>query len=231
MNKSNNKVSSLIVVVIIMAIFNVIVFVIPFKRCGGFWTGYGFSMFYMLLATGVGFYIFDRPELKSKFYRIPLISIVWKYLVIQLIIGFIQMILDFTPIPFYYGLALNSILLGFCLIGLVTSKIAVDEIERIDTKIKEKVFFIKSLLAEVETLVNIPSEVPQKKILKDLAEAIKYSDPMSSPKLESIESRIEDKINSLSNAVRNNENDSIKSICNELTQLIAERNKKCLILK
>jgi len=216
---------------IILAVYNVVVFVIPFNRGGGFWTGYGFSMLAMLLTAAVGFYAFDRETLKSKFYGIPLIYVVWRYLIIQLIIGFLEMVLDFIPIPFQYGLVLNTILLGACLIGLFAVEAAKDEIERIDEKVKEKVFYIKSLQADIDCLVGRASDDFLKKLLKDLVEVIRYSDPMSSPQLAAIENKIEARSAVLTEAVEKADGDTVKALCNDLQQLFAERNKKCKLLK
>jgi len=222
---------SLAVVFIILAVFNAVVFVIPFNRGGGFWTGYGFSMLALLLSAGISFYAFGREGLRSKFYGIPLISVMWRYLVIQLIIGLIQMGLDFIPVPFQYGFVVNVIFLGACLIGLITVEASKEEIERIDEKIKEKVFYIKSLQVDVEGLADRASDDSIKKVLKDLAETIRYSDPMSSPQLAAIENKIEAKVSVLSETVEKKDWDTVKVFCTELQQLFAERNRKCKILK
>jgi hypothetical protein len=95
---------------------------------------------------------------------------------------------------------------------------------------KEKVFFIKSLQVDVEGLAARAS-VDMKKPLKDLAETIRYSDPMSSPQLAAIENKIEARAALLAEAVDNNDGDAIKALCGELQQLFAERNRKCKILK
>jgi len=230
MKLTKNKGLFFATVFIILVVFNVIVFIIPFNKGGGFWSGYGFSMLAILLSAAVSLYAFDREGLKSKFYGIPLISVVWRYLVVQVIVGLIEMALDFIPIPFKYGIALNTILLGACLIGLITVETSKEEIERIDAQIKEKVFYIKSLQADVEGLLDRTSD-DMKKLLKDLAETICYSDPMSSPQLAAIENKIEAKAAVLAKAVDRADSNSIKALCNELQQLFAERNRKCKILK
>ena len=68
-------------------------------------------------------------------------------------------------------------------------------------------------------------------VLKELADTIQYSDPMSSPQLAAIENKIDVKATDLSQAVEKSEGDAIKALCNELQQLFAERNRKCKILK
>ena len=230
MKLTKNKGMFFATVFILLAVFNVVVFVIPFIKGGGFWTGYGFSMLAMLLTAAVGVYAFNREGLKSKFYGVPLLSVVWRYLVIQVIIGLVEMGLDFIPIPFQYEIALNTVLLGVCLIGLITVEAGKEEIERIDEKIKGKVFYIKSLQADVESLAGRASD-DMKKPLKDLAETIRYSDPMSSPQLAAIENKIEAKAAVLTEAVDNANGGAIKALCDELQQLFAERNRKCKVLK
>ena len=231
MNFTKNRKLALITVFIIMAVYNVVTFVIPFNRGGGFWTGYGFAMLALLLTAGVGFYAFDKEGWLSKFYRIPLISVVWRYLVIQLVISLIQMILDLVPVPFQYWIALNTVILGACLLGLITINVTKEEIERIDEKIKAKVFYIKSLLVDVECLVDKVSDESVKKVLKELCETIKYSDPMSSPQLATIENKIDAKTVALAENVEKIDGEASKVLCDELQQLFAERNRKCKILK
>jgi hypothetical protein len=229
MRLSKNKTMSLVMVGVILVLYNVVVFVIPFIRGGGFWTGYGFSMLALLLAVSVGQYLFDREGLKSKIYGLPLVSVIWRYLVVQLIVGVLEMALPM--VPFQYEIALNVILLGACIIGLIAVDISADEIERIDEKVKEKVFYIKSLQVDIECLADRVADEPAKKLLKDVAETIRYSDPMSGPQLATIENKIEAKVSVLTDAVEKADIDSISLLCNELQQLFSERNQKCKILK
>ena len=229
MSFSKNKSMSLAAVFIIIAVYNVVVFVIPFVKGGNFWTGYAFSMLALLLTAAVGFYSFGKEGLKSKFYGLPLTIVAWYYLIIQLIVGLLEMSLPF--IPYRYGIAVNVILLGVCLIGLIGVNIAKEEIERIDEKIKEKVFYIKSLQVDVEGLVSKSSDESMKKVLKELAETIRYSDPMSSPQLAAIENKIEAKVSALTEAVETADGEVAKTLCIELQQLFAERNRKSKMLK
>jgi len=229
MNISKNKKLSIIAVFIILAVYNMVAFVFPFNRSGMFWTGYGFSMIAIILTAGVGFYVVGHEGLRSKVYGCSLISLVWRYLIVQLTIGLLEMFL--SSIPFQYGLVLNVILLGACLIGLVAIDIGKEEIEHIDEKIKEKIFYIRSLQAEVEGMVNKSVDAATQKILKDLAEVIRYSDPMSSQQLASIENRIEAKIVALAEVVETSDIVTIKNMCDEVQRLIAERNRKCKLLK
>ncbi|WP_312446525.1 hypothetical protein [Lacrimispora sp.] len=229
MNISKNKGLSLVIVFIILAVYNIIAFMLPFNHGRMFWTGYFFSMVAILLTAGVGFYAFRREVLRSKVYGCTLLSLVWCYLIAQLIIGVLEMIL--SDVPFQYGIVLNTILFGACTIGLIATDIAKVEIERIDLKVKEKIFHNKSLQTDIENLITKAPDEITKKMLKNLAESIRYSDPMSSPQLAAIENKIESKVAGLTDAIAIYDSSIIKSSCDELQQLIAERNGKCKTMK
>jgi hypothetical protein len=236
MKITKNRGMFFISVFIALVMYNVIVFVIPILRGGWFWTGYGFTVLAILLAAAVIYYTFDKEDLRSKFYRVPLTFLALCYLGIQLVLGFMEMILQVVvmkgvAISFQYGIAVNIVLLGVFLIGLISVEMGKDEIERIDGKVKEKVFYIKSLQIDIENLVNKAPDDSLKKMLKDLAEAIRYSDPMSSPQLAVIENKIEAKAAALSDIVEKTDWDTAKVLCNELHESIAERNRKCKALK
>jgi len=212
-------------------VYNVSIFAIPFNRESEFWLGYGFFMSALVLATAVGNYVINLKGLRSKVYGIPLISVIWRYLVAQFIVSLALMIFYFAPYAFRIGLALSTALLGACLIGLISVNAVREKIERIDEKIKEKVLFIKSLQADVENLVAKVLDESVKKSLKNLAETIKFSDPMSNAKLAELESEISAKIALLSQNIEKADKDEANKLCEELQQLFAERNRKCKILK
>jgi hypothetical protein len=229
MKFTKNKGLFFAAVFIIAAVYNVIVFVVPFVRGAGFWTAYVFSMFAMLLTAAVCLHaLFSREGLKSYVYGTPLILVAWQYLIIQLIAGLLEMVFI---VPFKIGIVVNTVILGVCVIRLIIVGVGKAEIERIDEKIKGKVFYIKSLQASVEGMVDRMSDDSIKKILKSLAETIRYSDPVSGPQLAAIENGIEAKAAVLEEAVEKNDEDAVKALCNELQQLFAERNQKCKILK
>lgn len=222
--------TSLSIVFIMLVVYNILVFIIPFDKSGGFWVGYGFSTLAFILTAAVSFYAFNREELLSKVYGVPLVFVVWSYLVVQLIVGVLEIALQ-QYIPFQFGIAANAVLLGACAIGLIAVDASKEEIERIDEKVKEKGFYVKTLLADVEGLVGGISDDSVKKVLKELAEAIRYSDPMSNSQLAEIENKIKEKTAALAETVEKSDPDAVKALCGELRQLIAERNGKCKILK
>jgi predicted transcriptional regulator len=227
MKFTKNKGMYFVAAFIVLAVFNVIAFIIPFKREAGFWTGYGFSMAAMFLCVGVGLYALGREEMRSKFYGMPLAYMAWFYLAVQLITGLA--IMAIPAIPYQAGVIAGTVLLGGFLVGLIGVNTGKKMIERVDQKIREKVFYIKSLQVNIEGLAGRAADESIKKKLKTLAEAIRYSDPMSSPQLAALENQIEAKASALAEGMADISTTS--TLCDELQQLIAERNRKCKLLK
>lgn len=213
-------------IVIVLIVYNVVVFLLPFPRHYGFWVGYSFSLISMLFTAAVSLYVIGREGLRSKFYGVPLVYVAWSYLVVQVLLGLRQMAL---PVPYQYNLIINIVLLGACLIGLIGINMAKEEIERIDQKVSEKVFYLRSLRAELEGLVDGTKDETLRKMIKELAETIRYSDPMSSPQLAALENKIEVKAAQLAESIHNVE--AAAALCQEIQMLFAERNRKCKILK
>jgi hypothetical protein len=228
MKFTKNKGAFLAVVAIVLAVFNAIAFVIPFTRGGEFWTGYGFATLAILLTAGVALYSLGHEGMKSKFYGIPLTLLVWPYLIAQVIISLLEMAIP--VVPYRYELLLNAILLAIVLVGLIGVNLGKEEVERLDAKVKGKVFYIKSLQGDVEGLLSRTKDAALLKDLKALAEAIRYGDPMSSPQLAAIENKIEAKVAALGDSVEADK-DAAAALCAELQQLLAERSRKCKLLK
>ena len=77
----------------------------------------------------------------------------------------------------------------------------------------------------MELLIDRETDTEIRAALQQLAEKIRFSDPMSDDTLSKIESTIADRVAELKN-----ESDKM-AIIHELDLLLAERNKKCKILK
>lgn len=227
MKFTKNKGMSLAAVLIVLAVFNALAFLIPFQRAGGFWVGYGFATLAILLAAGVGLYALGHEGMKSKFYGLPIAMVATAYMAAQVVLSLVEMAVPVLPAR--YGILINVILLAACLIGLIGAGMGKEEIARIDAKVKEKVFYIKSLQGDIEGMAQRAQGEPLKKALTDLAETVRFSDPMSSPQLAAIENKIEAKAGALEESL--SDPDASMALCQELQMLFAERNRKCKLLK
>ena len=92
-------------------------------------------------------------------------------------------------------------------------------------KLQKKVFYIRELQADIELLADNESDATVKTALTQLAEKIRFSDPMSNEQLADLENKISIKAAELKTTT------SKLEIITELNSLLDERNKKCKILK
>ena len=108
---------------------------------------------------------------------------------------------------------------------MISSEAGRTEIDRVEKVVQKKVFYIRSLQSDLEMIAETENNQEIKKMLIQLAEKIRFSDPMSSDELEDIENRIISKVNELKDC------SDKQSVMKELDLLLIERNKKCKFLK
>lgn len=214
-----------IISLIILIGYNLIAFIIPSLKNTTFWVAYCFSNLSIIISSLVILHALDEQGINNKFKNMPTVYATWSYLVIQLIMGFIEI---YYPINFRYSILINAIILGLSTIILLGVNAGKKEIDRVEKKVQEKVFFIKELQADVEILVNKITNDNAKKELELLVETIKYSDPMSHSNLAAIENQITNEVTKLK---QTEDIEDIKHICSELQQLFSERNKKAKLYK
>ena len=219
---------------LLLIIFNVIAFVSvgwagQEKYTSSFWIGYVFitAMFIGQLICSV--MAFKADSAKKLFYRIPLIRTSYAGLICSFIFGGLCMLI--SPLPYWVGVILCAIVLVANVLSVIKATAAIEEVERVDEKVKEQTFFIKSLTIDANTLTaNAKSEAVKSECQK-VYEAIRYSDPMSSDALASVEAQITIQFHALSEAVDGDDADLVVEIAKNLTVLIEDRNKKCKLFK
>lgn len=209
---------------IVFILFNVIVFAVPTDKTITFWIAYAFTVVAFALQIGIWNAAFKATEtLKSKFLGVPIIYVGIVYLVLQLIAFAVFMI--FPLIPSWIVVIACALVLGISAICLISADVARDEINRVEEKVNQKVFYIRELQADVEMLAEQEQNPEIKTSLTRLAEKIRYSDPMSNVALADLEARIREKVTALRTT------DHKLEIITELDLLLAERNRKAKILK
>lgn len=219
-----NKGMAYAVLGIAFVLFNVIAFVIPTVKTSTFWVAYVFTVIAFILQIAVWKFAFGGADtLKSKFLGISLISVGITYLIIQLIAFAVFMAFSLTAS--WIAIVVCVLILGISAICLIGTETGIEEINRVEEKVEKKVFYIKSLQADVEMLANSETDADTKAALTKLAEKIRFSDPMSSDALAELETEITEKVKELKIAENKAE------IITVLDSLITERNKKAKILK
>lgn len=233
MNKRTKYYSAAWLIALVM--FNVIAFVVPStdsdvsKFTASFWIEY-----VAITLAFAGQFVCAMIALKEEnnqklFYNISLISVSYTGLVIMLLAGALCMAIP--ALPYWVGIVVSVLVLGFTVIAVVKASAAIEEVERIDPKVKEQTFFIKALTVDADAVVAAAKTAEIKEQAKKVYDAIRYSDPMSNPALETAESQIADKFNEFASAVKDEDTKKTKSVAEELLLLIRNRNQKCKLLK
>ena len=229
----NNKNRQFIICGIILVCFLALVFLIPFPKTAAFWVCFVFS----LIALGAQAYVFkiafDKGEpLKSKFYGFPIAKIGVIYLIVQLAACFIIMGVGFAvKVPVWIALLVCILILGVFASGLVAADIMREEVERQDVQLKKDVQTMRTLQSKSAAIAGSCSDDETKKKLTDLSEKFRYSDPVSSDALKTIEQDLSACVDELQNAVLEGDWDSAGMLIAKTDASLAERNRLCRLNK
>ena len=215
----------------VAVVYNVIAFALPFAKTGVFFLSWIFTM--AALASQV--YVirtafFKGKGIKSKLYGFPIARVGMIYLAVQAVLGLLFMALG-TVVPIWLPLVLYVILMGAALIGLITTEGAREEVERQERKLANDVSRMRKFQAHAKMLAG-EGQIPEaKEPLRELAEAFRYSDPVSSEALKEIEDKLADDLARLQDAVALLKREKALELCQKTKRDLEERNQICKMTK
>lgn len=223
MMKKNNAKGYLILGILFLLV-SIIAFAIPTVKTTAFWIAYAFTIIAYVAQIGIWKIALDKEDtLKSKFLGFPVVHISVVYLIVQTT-AFVVFMFALT-LPTWSAVVACSCIAGVSAVCIIAADTGRSEIERVEAKVQQKMFYIKSLQVDVEMLADTEQDADTKKALEQLAEKIRFSDPMSHEQLAELENKIFIDIASLKNT------SDKTALISEITLLLNERNKKCKILK
>lgn len=219
-----NSTKGYVLLGILFALVSIIAFAVPTAKTATFWIAYVFTA--AAFAAQIGIWktaLGKEGTLKSKFLGFPIVHIGIVYAIIQ-VIAFAVFL--FAPtLPTWSAIVVCPIIAGLSAVFMISADAGRNEIERVEAKVQNKVFYVREMQADIELLADNESDAAVKTALTHLAEKIRFSDPMSNEQLADLENKISIKAAELKTA------SSKLEIITELNSLLDERNKKCKILK
>lgn len=219
-----NRSKGYLILGILFVLVSVIAFAVPLAKTTAFWISYAFTVIAFAAQIIIWKSALGRTEaLKSKFLGFPVVHIGIVYLVVQIIA--LAVFLFIPTLPIWSAVVACAVIAGASAVCMIASDVGRSEIERVSSKVQKKTFFIKQVQTEIELLADAETDVTTKSALTQLAEKIRYSDPMSNEQIADIEDRITAKVAELKSSTN-----KVK-IINELNSLLDERNRKIKILK
>lgn len=219
-----NSTKGYVILGILFALVSIVAFAVPTVKTSTFWIAYVFTVAAFAAQIGIWKTALGKEEtLKSKFLGFPVVHIGIVYAAIQVIAFAVFM---FVPtLPAWSAIVVCSVIASVSAVCMISADAGRNEIERVGAKVQKNVFYIRELQADIELLADNESDAAVKTALTQLAEKIRYSDPMSNEQLADLENKISTKVAELKTA------SSKLEIITELNSLLDERNKKCKILK
>lgn len=227
--KRKNTIGIALIYVILIGVFNLLVFSIFKTRTNVFWISYVFMTFAFVVQIISMFLAFKPADVETAFFGIPLASFSVYYLCAELVIGALFMI--FQRAGFTLALVIQIIVLTAFLVIAIISVMSRDTVQQIGENIRENVSNLKSVLVDVELMRNSCTDPELKESLRRLSETIKYSDPMSNDSVTTVEQNIMRKLSELRVSIDDGQYEDAKQVCAAVERLYIERNKKLAISK
>ena len=215
---------------IIFVVFTVISFVLPFECNSVFWIAYLFGV----LSIGVQAYIMPHAfqqgsSVKSKFYGFPIARVGAIYLAAQLVVSLLCMVLAKVDSAWIRRIEIivSVLLFGAAAIGVLSTEAIREEAERQDAKLKKDVTRMRTLQAKAASLRDQCGEATAKEALSKLAEALRFSDPVSSDATIALEDDLASYVDELQVALTEGDYVNVSALSEKAMQVLAQRNQLC----
>lgn len=194
-----------------------------------FWISFVFIVASFIGNLVCAFFAFKAENLKKMFLNLPLITVSWSALIAMLVAGSALMLIPNCPA--WIAAIVCIVVLAINAIAVIKAVWAADTVNKVDEKVKAQTSYIKNLTVDAESILARAKSEPVKEECKKVYEAVRYSDPMSNSALASIESEIAIKFAKLSDAVVDDDFETVSNFTGKIIILLGDRNKKCKLLK
>ena len=219
---------------VLLVLFNIVAFAVPAfgeaaKYTPSFWVGYVFITLCFVGNLVCAFQTFKAGTMRRLFYNLPLITISYTGLIISFIVGGLCMLIP--GVPAWVAVVVGAAVLAWTAISVIKAGAAADIAENVDYKVAYQTSFIKEMTAQAEQLMNQAKTPEAKAECKKVYEALRYSDPVSSPEVAEVEEQIKEKMGELSGDIGKNGVGIMEGFVELLCQLIEKRNSQLKVLK
>lgn len=218
-------------VVLLLALLNLIAFVIPFARTTSFWLGYIFTSVAILAQLPLMRYAFTpKGSLRDSLYGFPIARLSLIYLLVQAVTGLLCMVLA-AWVPFSAALIVQAVVLVLAIIGCMATSAIRDEIHKQDARLQKDVSVMRELRSRAGALAGQAQGEAVQEQLRKLADDFRFSDPVSSEATFPLESELRACMDNLEHALTDGDMDGVTKLCPKAAALLAERNRLCKLNK
>lgn len=215
---------------IILAVFLVLMFALPFFRNNIFWVSFLFGV----ISIGIQFYVQlkadEGNQAVSKFYRFPIARIGLLYMAVQLVLCLLMSALG-QWVPLQMVVIIYVIVIAIAAIGLIAADTMREEVETLDRKLADNISFMRNLRSKVGMIISQCEMEDVRNEIERFAENLRFSDPMSSDAIKEIEQELFYCVDDLQKNIINNDAKAAIALCRRADAILAERNQQCKLNK
>ncbi len=229
MKKIHARILYVLITLLAAVVYSIILFTLKkeFTRASG--VAYAFTLLaFLMLAVAV-----DLPAAGAKgniLTKILRSKVTAVYFCVQFLFGGV-LAMCFDSISWKLVLAAELVILALYLMAVVGLALGGGLTGRQEQAANRKVSALRLLQSDLETIHQEVQDGELKKSIASLAEAVRYSDPISNGELQDLEDRILSNVQLLREDVDIQDNQRAMDRVEKLRRLLEERNRKCRILK
>ena len=216
-----NNICVYLILGIYLTVITAIIFILPVDKSDAAWISYTFFVISIIVEGALIKY--KDSDIETKILSIPLWYIGGIYVLIQTIVLFTCVL--FFDISGWISAIFSIVFLGIVASSLIAFDFALKQIQGTNRKISEKVNYINEIRIELELLQDKVSGKNNKNVIASLCRKVRFSDPMSSEKLSTLEKEILDLVKEISDM----DEKTMPTKLDEISRKIDERNKRCLM--
>ena len=215
---------------VVFAVFTAAAFALPFERNSVFWIAYLAGV----LSIGVQAYIMPHAfqqgsSVRSKFYGFPIARAGAMYIGAQIILSLVFMALTKSDSEWVrrIEIILSALLFGAAIIGVISTDAIREEVERQDVMLKKDVTRMRALQSKATSLRDQCDDAETKATLGKLADAFRFSDPVSNGETVAIEDDLASYLDELQSALTEGDHANVTALCAKIMPVLAQRNQLC----
>lgn len=216
---------------VLLILYILIAFLIPFAKTATFWVSFVFTLIaFCVVAASIYIAFVKNPDAKSRFYGFPIARIGIIYGIAQLVAGLLLMALG-KWVPVWLVVLMCAIMLGAAVIGLISADAVAEQIHAQDAKLKKDVAAMRAIQSKLSVLPGQCEDPVTAKCLTQLAEEIRFSDPVSSEATQETEADLNALTDELQKAVLEHDTAAAQNLCKRCQAVLMERNRLCKLEK
>jgi hypothetical protein len=218
-----NRNAFVIIATIIAVVFTALFLVVDVTAL--FVTAYIFAILGVVGLLFTSLFLLKTPRSYPWAAAIPAQTLTW--LIIEVVVSAVFVLseqLGAFSIDVQWFVLIQIVILAFFAVRVVMLNAGRVEIDRVGDKVSENTLDWKTLIVDVETLAARSPEV------KPVLDAIRYSDPVTSPKLAEYDATIRDSVVALTQAIDNGGGD-VGTLVTQLVRQVKDRDSRANLLK